>query len=495
MGYLKKYTNDVFISFTHKDNLDSGAEQGNGWVSQLHLGLQKRLTQVLGANVNVWRDSKLRGTDVFDDEIFEQLRRSAILLSVVSPGYQGSIYCQNELEEFQKCAAKTGGLQFGSFFRIVTAVKTPMDGDQHRELYRKALGHEFYDREPMSNYFNEFAPESEAYKNRLDHLAQDIAEGLKTMEKKGGTTQVSKTAVYVAETTSDLKGERQILVDELIAQGYQVFPLHPLPDTVEDIHSELEPLFRQAVVTVHLTGHRYGKRPEGTDQSIIALQYQLAREHRIPCIVWICKKADEVESPQSDFLAHLREDMEGGLDLLEQKTIEDLKDVVLARLKPNSPELGLTTEPGPLVRIYLICDQKDHPINCEENSQSQTLAIRDYLFDAGFEVKLPPAMATATVSLQKDNREKLKLCDAVLLYWGRAPETWVEERLTELNKALGWRRARPFSAKAIYVTVPEDAAKHIYRTREARLIPHFGGFVPECLAPFLAELDSAQKAG
>jgi hypothetical protein len=33
------------------------------------------------------------------------------------------------------------------------------------------------------------------------------------------------------------------------------------------------------------------------------------------------------------------------------------------------------------------------------------------------------------------------------LYWGLAPQTWVEEQLSELKKALGWRRARPFSAK------------------------------------------------
>ena len=76
MGYLKNFANDVFISYTQKDNLGTGGEQGKGWVSHLHLEIQKRLTEVLGSNVNVWRDSKLRGTDVFDDEIFEQSKTS-----------------------------------------------------------------------------------------------------------------------------------------------------------------------------------------------------------------------------------------------------------------------------------------------------------------------------------------------------------------------------------------------------------------------------------
>jgi hypothetical protein len=110
-------------------------------------------------------------------------------------------------------------------------------------------------------------------------------------------------------------------------------------------------------------------------------------------------------------------------------------------------------------------------------------------FDAGFEVKLPVSRKTAAASRQKDNREKLKQCDAVLLYWGRAPQVWLEERLVELNKALGWRRSKPFAAKAIYVTIPEDKAKRIYKTREVKIIiVQFDTFSPEPLAPFLVDL-------
>ena len=80
----------------------------------------------------------------------------------------------------------------------------------------------------------------------------------------------------------------------------------------------------------------------------------------------------------------------------------------------------------------------------------------------------------------------------MVLYWGLAPQTWVEEQLSELKKALGWRRARPFSAKAIYVTAPEADEKRIYRTREARVIAQFGHFAPEPIAPFLEDLKRAR---
>jgi len=147
---------------------------------------------------------------------------------------------------------------------------------------------------------------------------------------------------------------------------------------------------------------------------------------------------------------------------LEHKTIEDLKDVILTRLAPRAPEPVALAEGDDLCRIYLICDQENNPLDSPTRS---ALALRDFLFDAGFEVKLPVAGKTAAKSRQKDNRRKLEECDAVVLYWGLAPQTWVEEQLSELKKALGWRRARPFSAKAIYVTAPEADEKRIYRTR------------------------------
>ena len=81
----------------------------------------------------------------------------------------------------------------------------------------------------------------------------------------------------------------------------------------------------------------------------------------------------------------------------------------------------------------------------------------------------------------------------MVLYWGLAPQTWVEEQLSEPKKALGWRRARPFSARAIYVTTPEADEKRIYRTHEATVIAQFGPFAPEPIAPFLEDLRRARR--
>ncbi len=483
MAYLPGFANDIFISYTHKDNQDSEGDD-TGWVSRFHRDLQKRLTELQGTQTVIWRDRKLGGTDNFTDEIFTQLKNSAILVSILSPGYTRSIWCQKELEEFQKAAMQTGGLQIGNLVRAVKVVKTPLDEDRHREVLGQALGFKFYERKPDSTRFDEFDPGTKAYKQRLDYLAQDIKRVLEAVK----SAKPHKGTVYVAETSSDLKTERQKLLDELKAQGYRVLPDEPLPEYAAEIRRTVQDALQASNLAIHLAGPRYGKRPEGTELSIVALQYEIAQQHGLPRVFWIAKRPEEVEPPQADFLKVLRENVQSGLDLLENKTLEDLKDIILERLEPRQPDQASKMTDNGLVRIYLICDQEDHPLDQETDKQNRALVLRDYLFDAGFEVKLPVSLKTAAASRQKDNREKLKQCDAVLLYWGRAPQVWLEERLVELNKALGWRRSKPFASKAIYVTIPDDKVKRIYRTREARVIAQFDTFSPEPLAPFLVDL-------
>jgi len=487
MAYLPGFDNDVFISYTHKDNLGPGALPDAGWVTRFHLDLQQRLTEFLGVHACIWRDKKLRGSDDYSGEIFAQLKGSAVFIPILSPGYLRSTWCQNELEEFQKAALQSGGFEIGKVVRAIKVVKTPLAQGQHRSILGRCLGYEFFVQEPDSSYFDPLDPDGKDYEQRLSRLAQDIAHILKTIES-APAAKTSKATVYLAESSSDLKDERRRVLDELVAQGYRVLPEAPLPEHASDIEREMEAALRQSALAIHLTGPRYGKRPEGTDQSIVVLQYELAGRGGLRRVVWVATKPEETEAPQAAFLEALRAGLDQRVDLLEHKTCEDLKDVVLARLAPRAPE-PVALADDDICRIYLICDQEDNPL---DSPTRPALALRDFLFDTGFEVKLPVGAKTAARSRQKDNRRKLEECDAVVLYWGLAPQTWVEEQLSGLKKALGWRRARPFSAKAIYVTTPEADDKRIYRTREARVIAQFGHFAPEPIAPFLEDLKRAR---
>src|SRR6185503_10676207 len=165
MPYVPGFINDIFISCAHIDNLD-------GWVEEFQNQLRNRLLQI-GADVAIWRDTKLRGTDVFSDEIFTQLHQSALLISIVSPTGIKSRWCEDERQAFDRFAELNGGLRFGNHLRAIKVVKTPLPADQHRDLFG-VLGFEFYKRQTQSDRFDEFDQSSPEFRQKRDELAQDI---------------------------------------------------------------------------------------------------------------------------------------------------------------------------------------------------------------------------------------------------------------------------------------------------------------------------------
>src|SRR6266705_2638994 len=113
------YENDVFVSYAHID--DESVEEGQpGWVATLHRVLQVRLAQLLGKEPRIWRDLKLQGNDVFGDTLVERLPRVAVLVSVLSPRYVRSEWCQRELNEF---LLATGGARVADKLRVFKVVK------------------------------------------------------------------------------------------------------------------------------------------------------------------------------------------------------------------------------------------------------------------------------------------------------------------------------------------------------------------------------------
>ena len=181
--------------------------------------------------------------------------------------------------------------------RVVKVVKSPLDQGQHRDILSRSLGQEFFVQPPDSSYFDALDPDGKDYEQRLSRLAQDIAHILRTIES-APAAKTSKGTVYLAESSSDLKDERRRVLDELVAQGYRVLPATLLPEHVSDIRHEVEVALQQSALAIHLTGPRYGKRPEGTDESIVALQYELTRRGGLQRVVWVATKPEDTEAPQ-----------------------------------------------------------------------------------------------------------------------------------------------------------------------------------------------------
>ena len=78
MGYIPGFEYDIFITYSHTDNIN--IEDEEGWVEQFYKILRISLWQLIGTEeIKIWWDDKrMDGGVVFDDAIAEGIKKSAI---------------------------------------------------------------------------------------------------------------------------------------------------------------------------------------------------------------------------------------------------------------------------------------------------------------------------------------------------------------------------------------------------------------------------------
>ena len=90
MAYVTGFEQDVFISFTHDDNLPFGVNK-DGWVALFERALTGLLIQRLPQKreVKVWRDPKLHSNNLLEETLDATVSRAAVLVCVMSARYLG----------------------------------------------------------------------------------------------------------------------------------------------------------------------------------------------------------------------------------------------------------------------------------------------------------------------------------------------------------------------------------------------------------------------
>ncbi|MDL1948818.1 TIR domain-containing protein, partial [Acidobacteria bacterium ACD] len=498
------FENDVFVSYAHIDDQPL-VEGQKGWVSSFHRVLEIRLGQLLGRQPRIWRDPKLQGNDIFADRLVERLPRVAIIASIVSPRYLKSEWCMRELREFWKASGQTGGMRIGNKTRVFKIVKTPVPLDQQSAEFQDVLGYEFYTVDPETGRARELSqtadPESQRlYWAKLDDLAHDMADLLEAIDKEApdglaapAAPSAERPTVYLAETTYDLREQRDAIRRELLGFDATVLPDRPLPLIGPECEEMVREQLARCSLSIHLIGRNYGVVPEGETRSTAVLQNDLAIERSqkggFGRLIWLPEELVSEDERQVRFIDGLQTDarIQAGADIL-QTSLADFKSAMHTRLLPPPPPKeepaaapagAAPGEPG-LKRIYLIFDQRDGD---EPN------VVTDYLFDQGFEVILP-VFEGDEAQVRRDHEENLSICDGVLLWYGAGNELWLRAKLREVQKSAAFGRKKPITAKAVLVGPPDNPAKGRFRTHEALVISQRGTFDPAAMQPFLSQLQA-----
>ncbi|HEV7891655.1 MAG TPA: toll/interleukin-1 receptor domain-containing protein [Pyrinomonadaceae bacterium] len=533
---------DIFISYGHLD--DENPDDVKGWVDMLVERLPGQMQGHLAYKPRVWRDERsLRGNDLLQAAIREGVESSLLFVPVVTPRYVLSGWCRRELEMF--CASQPPDCPSADAFRsrIFKVIKMPLTmphvRDKEPEQLSEMVGYEFYEME--GDMPVEFSPDVQPAKDMrywtiLRRLAWEMTEMLGQLKPDGrmpgagvtvpvgdipivgrvstfadfskvnaapvaqdsaasnGNSATPPKVVYLAETTSDLSKERELVRDELRQRGYGVLPEKKLPieTSCEALASAVRADVERCTLSVHLVGVKYGSTPEDDERSVVRIQEELAVERSASApdfrrIIWmppgLMTPALEVkDSRQKEFVTELQSQIGEGSELL-QTSVEDLKTRIVEKLDPPRRPPVRPRPHEEIKQVYLIC---------EDNDSEFVEPIRDYLIDQNFDVLTNLDLDGETASRMEYHRRNLLECDAALIYFGAGDALWVRKNLDDLDKAFGLGREDDWSASAVYVGAPESKPKSKYRLASVPVIRNFDKFNPEDLRAFISAVQSAE---
>ncbi|MGB8910099.1 MAG: TIR domain-containing protein [Candidatus Cybelea sp.] len=484
---------DIFISYMHRDNAKLSDEQ-HGWVDRFHEALEMRLSTLWGYQADVWRDFKTRGNDVLTPTIETSVTHASLLISVLSPGYVHSEWCNKELDLFCESAQKAGGLHVGTRSRVVKVIKTPVErgAEAAHTALAESIGYPFYrldERGTPWEFDARFGePARQQFLAKVNELAYDVCSMLEDLTgKRSGRDRVAQPSgatVYLAETTSDLTPYCDQLKRELEQHGHTVLPAQTLghePDYADRAAENL----RQAIVSIHPIGKSYGVVPEGYHQSILELQYDLAgqeseRRPELVRIPWMLPGNVAGDERVAAFIAQLQNDPRFLIT-----SIDNLKTSVAEILVPKKAASS-SESPSKRARsasVYLVAAQCDLEFarSCE-----------DELFANGCEV-VHSLNEGSESELRIDHEENLKACDAILICHGATTEFWLRTKLRDLQKAFGYGRHAPFLAAAVMLGPPDRPDKRQFRSNEVLVLDALNGFEALVLTGFLDRLARARS--
>ena len=124
-------------------------------------------------------------------------------------------------------------------------------------------------------------------------MAQDIVKLLKILkhDKTVIDPKKSKGTVFLAETSFDLREDREAVRRDLTRKGYEVLPDRPLPLIASELDGVMRENLLRSKLSIHLVGRNYGMVAEGATQSTVerqqSLASQLAPVAEFSSVIWL----------------------------------------------------------------------------------------------------------------------------------------------------------------------------------------------------------------
>jgi hypothetical protein len=331
MAYLFSYGYDVFLSYAHGP---PPIDRLGAWSRQLREDLYKELAHRLGTKdpnrlPAIWMDPSLSGNSRITDEIIDVVRRSAVLVVIMSRFSFVTPWMTNEIAWFSEGAERSGGPAGRIFVVRAEPTKEALWPKGLRDTAGHVLkGYEFYSTPPGADEpetFGWYEADNPDYRRAVGKLARDIARKLEEMPDqtkvfveaapgRPAPRSAARPAAPGGRTVFLGLMHDTIEVRDDLRRSLEGGGLSVVPELADDPVDEasLRAAFTKYLPSADamiLAANQYpGAWPKGQPGGFVSLQIDKAKERDIPCYLLLQEDTfGAIKRPEyRDYLAALQ---------------------------------------------------------------------------------------------------------------------------------------------------------------------------------------------
>jgi len=502
--YLRGFTRDVFVSYAHGPEPFAGfsgmrTDFISKWTRSFVDDLSSQLDIFLGTKdqkrrVSIWMDPALDGNRPLHEGLKAEIDQSALLLVVMSKFYLESSWCGEELKWFSNHADSKDRIF------VVKAFNTPIDQwpVALKPDGQPLLGFTFYTTEHPDDLGKPLGwPQPDetdkAYWDAIWKLADAMASQLKRIEWTMGGSASSQRDVesiparvgrtlflgYMHDSLYDLRSDLRVRLDKT---GFKIVP--PTGDDPVDevtVRTAFDKYLPASDAIVLIANQNSELWPKSQDGGPLGLQFELAKQYRIPVHLWLqTTDLSTVRNQQyRSFLANVVANARGGSDILIRAADTDefvryISDKLDTAPKPSkgAEQLAVVCSNARVGQVK--CDELQHTVTEALREAERSSIIPGQEDDSG-QIRLMP--------LQED----ISRADTVVVLCFDQEWNWASRIIQQLGQMMGEEGAKT----RIFVTGPEDRKK-------GKFVPAFKfktvvGVTPDNRVPINEVADEIKK--
>lgn len=474
MAYISGYTYDIFISYAHLDNLKMPGQQ-EGWIELFYKSLVLKLTQRVGKidAVKVWWDSKkLDGSKLFDNSIEEGIRNSAIMISLISPGYLQSEYCMREMELFyNKSISEKQGISVGDNSRMIKVLLNNIPHTKLPEQFGRATGFPFYSASGAEDYGDPLNLTDPVFAQQLKDLRDALVRIFELFPKEqtsapapvGNESNGSSSTnagngpdgmnIYFAEVSDSLRSTRKRITTELQKNGYNILAGVPPPDETAAHDEKASSLLKQSDLAVHLLDQFPGREMQEATNWYPKKQLELSMPKAVSKLVWVPAELDNATVEEEAYRNFLQS--------LEKNTDAASK---FEYIRGNKSELSR--------QIMEYADAIKQSRIRKESNQKISILLDTHFSDQKYAFNLGQAMLDHNIqpyiNPQEDDphknssllAERISQVNKLVFLYGNVSRDWVLERMNAALQLIVVNNY-PIEDFYIYLAPPHKANEDI----------------------------------